>query len=684
MQVSSQTAENLQNIRNIGFAAHIDAGKTTTTERILFYTKKIHRIGDVDEGTTTTDWMEEERERGITIVSAAVTCYWKDHRINIIDTPGHVDFTAEVERAFRVLDGLIIIFDAVAGVQPQSESVWYQSQRYNIPKLFFINKMDRPGADPLKVLKNVHERLSKKAVLIQLPVFESSKFVGIIDLVNLKRYIWDIDETGENYRMDNLEMDSYISKFYEQLIYHIAEYDEALLEEYLSNGYVNPDMVKKVLREKVIKDGLIPVFLGASAKNKGVQPLLDGIVTYLPSPLDLPAVRGKDPRTGQEIEREQRSNEKFSAIVFKIQFEKETKGIAFARIYSGRVKINEKVLNVNKNVPERIMRIYLMHANRKMPLQMAEAGEIVGLVGLKHVSTGDTLSDAESPIVYPGANFPDPVVSQYIEPKTIKDMEKLEEALRILSLEDPTFYVKKDSETGQLLIHGMGELHLEIITDRIKKVFGVDVKTGKPQVSFRETVTESYCHVEQFDRVLGESREIGYSEICVEPGGSGSGLQIEIKEELIESDVNFINKIVRESLDFGPVLGYPVTNIKIIIKKMGGVGTTAFGNELALRHGIEQAISKAKPVLLEPYVRVEIISPPEFVGEIVGNLSGKGGELESISPLNENVTQITAHASLRSMMGFAVQLRNMTQGRGTFWMKVSHYSPVKEKITDKT
>ena len=673
----------ISKIRNIGFAAHIDAGKTTTTERVLFYSKKIHRIGEVDEGSATTDWMEQEKERGITIVSAAVTTFWKDYQFNIIDTPGHVDFTAEVERALRVLDGLIVIFDASAGVEPQSETVWHQAERYRIPRLIFFNKMDKTAADAFKSLESVHKRLTSKAIFFELPIGTESSFTGVVDLVERKRYIWTKDDqTGEIYRIEDAEFDDEMSSRYEEIVYAVADYDEGILDEYSDKGFVEPSRLKKAIREAVIKGELFPVFLGAAKKNIGVQPLMNAIVDYLPSPLDLPPVKGKNPSTGEEIERKRDINEPFSAVIFKIQVDKHAGILAYMRVYSGKVRVNEKVLNTRTMKGERLTRLYEMQANRKKPIHEARAGEIVGVVGIKDVKTGDTLSAMNAPIIFEGMHFPEPVVSKYVEPKYVRDLEKLEDTLHALEVEDPTFRVKKDKDTGQIVMTGMGELHLEIIEDRLKKDFGVDVRTGKPQVSYRETITKEVSIEEHFEKDLSTGKEVGYVNLRLVPLERGRGVIIDdsaINMEIEQRE--YLRKVIEESLAFGPVMGYPVTDIEIKIVSMGGESTTPLGNELALRMGVERGLKEGEPVLLEPYLFVEILVPQEFVGNVIGDLTSRGGEVQEIVPVNEYVSNIRAYVPLRKMMGYAVTLRSLTQGRGNFWMKVAYFEKVKEKIS---
>ncbi len=673
----------IEKIRNIGFAAHIDAGKTTTTERVLFYSKKIHRIGEVDEGSATTDWMEQEKERGITIVSAAVTTFWKGHQFNIIDTPGHVDFTAEVERSLRILDGLIVIFDASSGVEPQSETVWHQAERYKIPRLIFFNKMDKTAADAQKSLESVHKRLSTRAILFEVPIGSESAFRGVVDLIEKKKYIWtEEDQTGETFKVEDVDFDKGMLQKYEEIVFAASEQDEEILDEYSDKGFVEPKRLKKAVREAVIKGEMFPVFLGSAKKNIGIQPLMDAIVEYLPSPLDLPPVEGKNPITGEVEVRRREENEPFSAVIFKIQVDKHTGTLAYMRVYSGSVRVNEKVLNTRTMKEERVMRLYEMYANRKKTIYEARAGEIVGVVGIKDVKTGDTLSSIKKPIVFKGMQFPEPVVSKYIEPRYVRELDKLEQTLRLLEIEDPTLGVKKDEDTGQLVMTGMGELHLEIVEDRLKKDFGVEVRTGRPQVSYRETITKEVELEERFEKELSTGREFGIARVKLVPLERGSGVVVDDSNVNIEvEEREYLRKVVNESLAFGPVMGYPVIDIEVKIVSVGGNETTPLGNELALRSGIERGLKEGEPVLLEPYVFVEIISPKEFIGNVIGDLTSRGGEVQEVVPVNEYISHIRAYAPLKKMIGYANTLRSLTQGRGNFWMKVAYFERVKEKIS---
>jgi elongation factor G len=671
----------IANLRNIGFAAHIDAGKTTTTERILYYTKKIHRLGDVDEGTATTDYLIQEKERGITITSAAVSCYWKDHRINIIDTPGHVDFTVEVERSLRVLDGLIVIFCGVAGVQPQSETVWLQADRYKVPRIVFINKLDRIGADPERVIKEIEEKFNKVVLPIQLPVGLEDKFVGVIDLVGLKRYIWDIDETGEQYRMEDVPVEEVI-KEREKLVDRLAEVDEEVIQYVLDGKDITGEILDRAIRRATISMKAVPVFLGSALKNKGIQPLLDGIIKYLPSPLDKGEVLGIEPQTGEKRIRKPLYDEPFSSVVFKIQNDPHAGNILYTRVYSGSISVNQKVLNSATGKIERVLRIYLLHADKKEQIKEAKAGEIVGLVGVREVKTGDTLCDPEDPIFFEGMHFPDPLISIAIEPRSSKDEDKLKEVLNILQIEDPTFRVGKDRETGQLLISGMGELHLEIIVDRIVREFRVPVRTGKPQVAYRETITEEKEVEELFEKEVGNIKEKGFAKVRLVPRDQGEGnritIGIEISHQLREQYIN----VISESLSFGPILGYPVTDVEVILTALGDESIyTHLGNELALRRAIQKGLQMAKPVLLEPVVVLEVICPTEYVGNVVSDLGHRGGELDKIESISEKIQKIRAFAPLTKLLGYVTDLRSLTQGKASFWMKLNHYAPIKNEKT---
>lgn len=672
----------ISKIRNIGFAAHIDAGKTTTTERVLFYTGRIHKIGEVDEGTATTDWMIQEKERGITITSAAVTTYYKGYRINIIDTPGHVDFTIEVERSLRVLDGLIVIFSAVEGVEPQSETVWHQADKYKVPRIAFINKLDRIGANPFRVIEQMKNRLTIKPILIQYPIGIENEFIGVIDLIEKKAYIWDIDEIGQNYRIEDIEFNKEQMKLYEDIIFNLSEIDERIIEEYEKNLFVNPQIIKNALRKAVLELKFVPVLLGAAFRNKGIQPLLDAIIDYLPSPIDLPPIEGIDPITNEKIIRYPSENEPFCGLVFKVQVDPESlQELFYTRIYSGAIKVNQKILNVNTNQEQRATRIYLMHSNRKNAINLARAGEIIAIVGLKNTLTGHTLSDIQKPIKLEGLEYPDPVVSIAIEPKSSKDLERLEEVLKFLLDEDPSLRLKKDNETGQMILSGMGELHLEIIIDRINRNFGIPVRAGKPQVTYRETVLNEVEIISEEEKEIGGSRHFGKVKIRITPKERGSGNSCKILVNLNDEFIKAIESGINEAFGYGPIAGYPVVDVEIIIEDVFlNQWTTSLGLRLAVLKGIKEGFKKANGILLEPVVEVEIITPPEFVGNITSDLSSRGAHLKSIEQYSEFLQKVIAIIPLRKIFGYATQLRSITQGRASFWMKISHFEPVEEGV----
>ncbi len=677
----------LDKIRNIGFAAHIDAGKTTTTERILYYTKRVHRIGEVDEGSATTDWMIQEKERGITIVSAATTVYWKGFRINIIDTPGHVDFTAEVERSLRILDGLIVIFDGVAGVEPQSETVWHQADKYNVRRIAYINKLDRLGANPKKVIGMIEERFKVKTLPLQLPVGIESSFTGVIDLVELKKYIWsdEIDHTGEKYKVEKVELEDGIAETYESLIFELSEFDEKILDEFEEKGKVSPERLRKAIRQGTLEQKFVPVLMGSSLKNKGIQPLLDAIVYYLPSPLDMPPVVGINPNTGGKLERRPDPDEPFTAVVFKIQLDKHANKLFLTRVYSGSLRVNKKVLVNNSGEVGRVTRIYLMHANKKEPVNFARAGEIVALVGLKTAKTGDTLSDPDHPILLEGMSFPEPVISLSIEPRSAKDEEKLETTLKEMSIEDPTFRIERDRETGQLLVSGMGELHLDIIVDRLKREFGLEVRTGKPQVAYRETITQPVRIERTVDKEIGGVRHKGGVELEITPRNKGEGNYVEIEVDGLSGEIQeVLNSAIEEALYYGPLMGYKVVDVGIkILKVLLGEEYTSLGTRIAVLRAMQDGLKEGKPVLLEPVVDLEIVLPQEFVGNVVADLGARGGELVRIEALGEVLQKVVARVALRKIFGYSTTLRSLTQGRGNFWMKLSHFAPVPEDELEK-
>lgn len=667
----------LKKIRNIGFVAHIDAGKTTTTERVLYYTGRIHRLGEVDEGTATTDWMQQEKERGITITSAATFCRWRDSFINIIDTPGHVDFTAEVERALRILDGLIIIFCGVGGVEPQSETVWHQADRYKIPRIAFINKLDRLGASPESVIKQMSEKFSITPLRLQFPIGIESNFVGVVDLVKRSKYIWDVDPTGENYRKEPIE-DHDFQMAYEELIFTLSDLDERVLDEYEERGVVAPELLKEVIREGTIKGLWVPVLMGSALRNKGIQPLLDAIIDYLPSPVDVPVPVGKDPQSGLEIKRKPDKEEPFSGVIFKVQWDKHIGRLLYTRIYSGSLRVGEKVLNTVTGKSSKVLRIYRMHANKKETLRDAYAGEIVALIGIKDGKTGDTLSDPKDPILYEGMQFPEPVVNLSIEPKTLKDLEKLESILQDMHYEDPTFKFREDPDTGQIIISGMGELHLEIIVDRIKREYGLPVRVGRPQVNYRETITkceeESYIFQKEISGVL----HYGRIKVRVCPNRK-TNFTMNLPEGLTEVLESVIRDTSLEVLNFGPIFGYPLINISIEVLEVETDRSTDFGIRVAFMNAVKNALRKANPILMEPVMSLEVLVPTEAVGNVVSDIGHRGGELQGIEALENGYQRVKALVPLKSLFGYVTDLRSLTQGRGTFWMKLEKFAPVPEK-----
>lgn len=673
---------NKEKIRNIGFAAHIDAGKTTTTERILFYTGRIHRIGEVDEGTATMDWLQQEKERGITIWSAATTCYWKEYRINIIDTPGHVDFTAEVERSLRILDGLVVIFCAVGGVEPQSETVWRQADKFNVPRIVFINKMDRIGADCFRVLKEIEKKFAVNTVLMQLPLGVEEEFKGVIDLLRGKKLIWDVDEIGERYREEDASEEE-MANWREELFLSLGEFDDELAERYIEKKDIELKKVKNTIRKGVIEGKIVPVFIGSALKNKGIQCLIDAICDYLPSPLDKKGVMGKVPETEKIIERKPSDEEPFSSVVFKIQIDKKLGKLSYTRIYSGKIKLGQKIMNSASGEIFRIQRLYLLHANRRNSLQEAAAGEIVGIVGAKRVKTGDTFCDIDAPVIYEEMLFPEPVVSIAIEPKSIRELPKLEECLAFMLEEDPTFRVKKDEETGQFVLSGMGELQLDILLDRLKRDFGLEVRSGKPQVAYRETISVSANGHHKFSKTIGDVHHFGEVDLSVYPN-SQKGNYLEIPANIPDDFREVVNESVNTVLLFGPLAGYPVTDVRIEFQKLSkGSNVTPLGLGNAVQEALREALVKGDPILLEPVVKIEITVPSEFVGNVVGDLGTRNASLKKITKVSDFIQRVSAEIPLREIFGYATILRSLTQGRGNFWMEISHFAPVPEEIKKK-
>lgn len=678
----------LDKVRNIGIIAHIDAGKTTTTERVLFYTGKKHRIGEVHEGEAEMDWMEQERERGITITSAATTCFWKDHRINIIDTPGHVDFTVEVERSLRVLDGGVTVFDGVAGVEPQSETVWHQADKYRVPRVCYINKLDRTGADFFKDLDSIHERLTKKAYPIQLPIGTEGGFEGIIDLLKMKAFMYR-DEEGR--QIDEIEIpEEYKAKAEEwrgKLIEAIAENDESLMEKYLGGEELSLEELKKVLRKATIALEIFPVLCGSALKNKGVQMMIDAVVDYLPSPLDVPAIEGFDPDDEEKImTREAADDVPFAALAFKIATDPFVGKLAFFRVYSGSLKSGSYVLNTSTGEKERISRIVRLHANSREEVDEVFAGEIAAAVGLKKTTTGNTLCDPANPIVLESITFPEPVISLALEPATKADQEKMSLALAKLAEEDPTFRVRTDEETNQTIVSGMGELHLEIIVDRMKREFNVGVTVGQPQVSYRETIRSSAEAEGKYVKQSGGRGQYGHCRLRIEPirdPEEGNFVFVdEIKGGVIPKEyIPAVEKGAREAMDRGVLAGYPLINVKASL--YDGSYHEVDSNESAFKMAGSMAMvegcKKADPVILEPTMKVEVVTPEESMGTVVGDLNGKRGQIQEMGDRG-NVKTVRAIVPLAEMFGYATSLRSMTQGRASYSMEFNEYQEVPKNV----
>jgi len=679
----------LEKTRNIGIIAHIDAGKTTTSERILFYTGKKHKIGEVHEGEATMDWMEQERERGITITSAATTCFWKDARINIIDTPGHVDFTAEVERSLRVLDGGVVVFDGVAGVEPQSETVWHQADKYNVPRIAFINKLDRTGADFYKDVASIHERLTKNAYPIQLPIGTESDFVGIIDLFEKKARMYMEDDMGTKWEDVAIpeDMQDKTNEYRARLIEAIVENNEELMNKYLSGEEIEVPVLKKELRKAVCAGKIVPVLCGSALKNKGVQAMLDAVVDFLPSPLDVPPIMGFDPEDPEkQIEVKQSDDEKFAGLAFKIATDPFVGKLCFVRVYSGILKSGSYVLNSTTGERERIGRIVRMHANSREEVQEIYAGEIAAVIGLKATTTGNTLCDEARPVVLESITFPEPVISIAVEPKTKADQEKMGLALSKLAEEDPTFKVNSDEETSQTLIRGMGELHLDIIVDRMKREFGVEANIGQPQVAYRETITKKAEAEGKYIKQSGGRGQYGHCWLKVEPNEVGKGFEFvdEVKGGSIPREyIPAIGKGVKEAMDKGVVAGYPMVDIKAIVFEGSyhEVDSSEAAFKIAGSMAFQEAIRKAGPVILEPIMKVDVVTPENFMGDVIGDLNSKRGQIEEMTDRGQ-VKSIKAKVPLSSMFGYATQVRSMTQGRASYSMEFSHYAEVPRNVAE--
>jgi elongation factor G len=676
----------LQFHRNIGIMAHIDAGKTTTTERILYYTGITHKMGEVDEGTAVMDWMEQEKERGITITSATTTCFWKNHRINIIDTPGHVDFTVEVERSLRVLDGVIAVFCGVAGVQPQSETVWRQANNYKVPRIAFVNKMDRVGANFPKVIKMMKERLSMVPIPIQIPYGSGEDFKGVIDLIEMCVYIYKEESLGLEYDVEKIpEGYSEEAKLWrEKMLESIAECDEEFMEYYLSEQPIETEKIISALRRITIGLKGYPVLCGSAYRNKGIQPLLDAVINYLPSPLDIPPPEGTNPITGEKVTVQVNNNAPLSALVFKVMTDPFVGQLTYIRVYSGMISSGKTVYNPHKNVKERIGRILRMHANKREEIERIEAGDIGAVVGLKNAVTGETLCDENFPIIFESMHFPEPVVSVTIEPKTKADENKLSTALHKLTIEDPTFKVKFDSETNQTIISGMGELHLEIILDRLKREFKVDASIGKPQVAYKETITQKAEGEGKYIRQTGGKGQYGHVILEVEPLKRGEGFKFVNKivgGAIPKEFVPAIEKGVRETMEHGVLAGYPVIDVLVVLKdgSYHEVDSSDIAFKIAANMAMKTAMKKANPILLEPFMKMEIVTPEDYLGNVIGDLNSRRAKIISIDR-EGNSYVIKTVAPLANLFAYATALRSLTQGRGIYVMEFSHYAEVPQEV----
>ncbi len=680
----------LKKVRNIGIMAHIDAGKTTTTERILFFTGITYKMGEVDEGTAVMDWMALEQERGITITSAATTCYWENHRINIIDTPGHVDFTAEVERSLRVLDGAVVILCGVGGVEPQSETVWRQADRYKVPRLVYINKMDRVGADPEKAVEQMRTRIAANPLVIQIPLGREEKFRGVIDIVEMKEIDWGDDLLGTKFEVKNIS-DEYKDEAQEKrngMIEQLSDMDDLLMEKYLDGSEIPPEEIKQVIRKATNSLQLVPVIFGASFKNKGIQSLLDAVIDYLPSPLDIPPIQGHHPRTNNVETRKASDDEPFSALVFKITNDPYIGSLSFIRVYSGKTKVGSSVYNATKGEEERIARILEMHSNKRKDIKEVYTGDIVALGAMKNFSTGDSLCLRNHPLILEQIRFPEPVISAYIEPKLKREHSKLAESLAKLKKEDPTFKIKQDPMTGQTLVYGMGELHLEVLMDRMEREFGVSANLGRPQVAYKETITALSEGEGKYVRQTGGRGQYGHCKIIVEPLRRGVGFKFVddtrsgvIPREFIPSVI----KGVKEAVETGVIAGFPVTDVKVTIidGSYHEVDSSSIAFKIAGSLAFKDAMSKANPVLLEPIMSLEVVAPDEYLGDIVGGINARRGKIEEME-MRKGSRVLKALVPLEEMFGYATTLRTLTQGRGVFSMEFFRYgtipSPIMEEI----
>ncbi len=677
----------LERYRNIGIIAHIDAGKTTVTERVLFYTKKIYKIGEVHDGAATMDWMPQEQERGITITAAATTCFWKDHRVNIIDTPGHVDFTVEVERSLRVLDGAVVVFDGVAGVEPQSETVWRQADKYKVPRICFVNKQDRLGADFKRCVDMIVDRLGANPAVIQLPIGSEDKFRGVIDLIEMKALVWPHDTPAdpviEEIPADMLEE---ANQAHEAMVEKVVETDDKLLHRYLEEHRITPEELRTALRAATIANKVVPVLCGAALRNKGVQPMLDAIVDYLPSPLDVPAVEGVDPKSGEPLVREARDDEAFAALAFKIMSDPFVGKLAFFRVYSGFLKAGDTIFNPTKDRRERIGRIILMHANDREDVEFVATGDIAAAVGLKQTFTGDTLCDPDKPIVLETIKFPEPVIQIAVEPKTKADEEKMSLALARLAEEDPTFRVHTDPESAQTLISGMGELHLEVIVDRMRREFKLAANVGRPQVAYREANTKPVKAEGRYVRQSGGKGQWGHVIAEFEPLNRGAGFEFDWKvkgQGLSKEWSKAIQAGIKEAMENGVIAGYPVVDLKVTV--VDGSQHEVDSNEMAFKiagsMALKDAVHRGSPVIVEPIMKVEVVVPQEYMGDIIGDLNSRRGHVAGMTERG-NASVITAYVPLATMFEYTTSLRSATQGRGTSSMEFDHYEILPQNLAD--
>ena len=678
----------LENTRNIGIMAHIDAGKTTTTERILFYTGKTHKLGETHEGAATMDWMEEEQERGITITSAATTCYWKGHRINIIDTPGHVDFTVEVERSLRVLDGSVTVFCAKGGVEPQSETVWRQADKYHVPRMAYVNKMDITGADFYRVLDMMRDRLHTHPVPIQLPIGKEMTFRGIVDLVEMEADVY-YDVEGKDVRVEPIpdDMKELAQKYHDEMVEAAAETDEALMEKYLEEGTLSKEDIRAALRKATIANEIVPVCCGSSYRNKGVQKMLDAVVDYMPSPVDIPPVDGVDPETGEEDTRKADDNEPFSALAFKIMTDPFVGKLCYFRVYSGVVHAGDIVYNSTKGKRERLGRILMMHANDRTDIDTCYTGDIAAAIGVKNTTTGDTFCDEKHPIILESMEFPEPVIRVAIEPKTRAGQEKMGIALSKLAEEDPTFRTWTDEETGQTIIAGMGELHLQIIVERMLREFKVEANIGKPQVAYKETIRKKVDQETKYKRQSGGSGQYGHVKITIEPNEPGKGYEFvnavvggSIPKEFIPA----VDAGIQGAMQNGVLAGYNVVDVKVTLYdgSYHEVDSSDMAFKIAGSMAFKEAMRKADPVLTEPVMKVVTIVPEEYMGDVIGDFNSRRGQINSMEAGNGGVEEITAFVPLSNMFGYATDLRSKTQGRGLYSMEPSHFAEVPKSIQE--